>query len=550
MQPISNVPTESVRFVQYWACFYKALMIEGGVPCFWHPRIEAMKRVQPQRFQVVLALPRLEGYQSLMTEMLTPSLNAMLEMQKTEFSWPSYQLVGDYVHEKFFKPVKHLSRSGYSTIHILRYAFEHRIPFQLLGGGIYQLGWGAASHTLHKSTTEKDSLIGAMVSDHKALTANLLRKHGLPAPQHAVAETFEQALQAARKIGFPVVVKPENGNRSEGVTIDIHSPDALKEAFESARSFSNQVLIEEQAKGLCYRLYVFGDALVYANANAPRTIQGDGLSTISQLLEKDAQNQLRQRPWKRNPPISLDRETLECLGQQSLSPDSVPEKNQAVQVRKIDSIGWGSDRQSIKGIIHPDNVQLAVQSAKALHLNTAGVDLIIEDLTRPWHEQAAIINEVNVAPMIGASQTSIDNLPTLFSCLIQGDGRIPVEIYVGQDKALKQARVSQERFAGKGRRAYLTTHHQTWDPDFSVMPMQLKTLFDRCQALLMNRDVEAVIMVIQTDEPSTHGAPVDQADKVIFTGEPIYSSNGNLTPLNQLSFLQETLNLLKPHNNQ
>ena len=124
--------------------------------------------------------------------------------------------------------------SGKSTLPVLRAAHRKSIPFTHLGGGVFQLGWGSKAQRMDRSVTGRDSAIGARLCTDKALTAILLRKAGLPAPVHKVVANLQAALKAAHQIGWPVVVKPVDRERGEGVVVDVGDDDQLRAAFESA----------------------------------------------------------------------------------------------------------------------------------------------------------------------------------------------------------------------------------------------------------------------------------------------------------------------------
>ncbi len=111
---------------------------------------------------------------------------------------------------------------GKSTIHILKEAFKKDIPFFHLGDGVYQLGLGSKSIKIDRSTKNIDSAIGSKLSQNKQSTANLLRRlQGSPAPIHGVTNSKDEAFQIARQINFPLVVKPVDLDRGEGVSVNI-----------------------------------------------------------------------------------------------------------------------------------------------------------------------------------------------------------------------------------------------------------------------------------------------------------------------------------------
>src|SRR5262249_13728182 len=118
------------------------------------------------------------------------------------------------------EPLQARVAGGKSTVPVLAAAHRLGMPFIHLGAGVYQLGWGSRARRLDRGSTGGDSAIGARLAQHKTLCAELLRMAGLPAPEHVVAVDEGEALQAAAKLGWPVVVKPTDRDRGEGVTVD------------------------------------------------------------------------------------------------------------------------------------------------------------------------------------------------------------------------------------------------------------------------------------------------------------------------------------------
>lgn len=188
---------------------------------------------------------------------------------------------------------------GKSTIHILKEAFKKDIPFFHLGEGVYQLGLGSKSIKIDRSTTNIDSAIGSKLSQNKQSTANLLRLAGLPAPIHGITNSKEEALQIARQINFPLVVKPVDLDRGEGVSVNILNENELLKAFDLAYNLSKkkQVIVEKQVSGVCHRLFIVDDKLLYAVKRLPICVIANGYNTIEELIEKTNKKEALKIPW-------------------------------------------------------------------------------------------------------------------------------------------------------------------------------------------------------------------------------------------------------------
>ena len=221
----------------------------------------------------------------------------------------------------------------------------------------------------------------------------------------------------------------------------------------------------------------------------------------------------------------MDALTLAALGAQGRGPDSVPAAGQQVSLRDIESSEWGGDIGDATAQAHPDNIDIAIRAAGLFGLRNAGIDIISADIGRPWHESGAIINEVNYAPYFGGNPIAKAKLPDFFGEFMAGDGRIPIIAYVGDEAAWQQGASRQRALRESGVNCYLTSHAQTLNGRQEPMPLPQPGLFQRTLGLLMNRDVEALILVIQSDDLLYTGLPVDRIDEIHPCGGDIAAGN-------------------------
>jgi cyanophycin synthetase len=429
--------------------------------------------------------------------------------------------------EQCIQRLRTMGLAGISTMPILREAHAQGIVFRHLEGGVFQLGWGANARQINRSILDTDSCIGAQVAGKKHWTAQFLRSAGLPAPVHERVQSEAQAVQAASKLGWPVVVKPADRERSEGVTIAINTEQELLEAFRQAAALSKAILVEREVPGVCYRLMVAHGEFLYAVRRRPRSVTADGVSNVEGLITAAHAQLQKLPPWSRSKLILLDPLTLKSLETQGLGPESVPLQGTVVALRQIESSQWGGDVDDATADVHPENSKMAVQAARLLGLGNAGVDVISLDISRPWYENGAVLNEVNFAPHFGGTEAARKKMPVFLHKLMGGNGRIPVEIYIGGALAWEAALLRHGEWATTGVRCYLTSHVCTFDSRKDRVHFTVDGLFNRSMALLMNREVQALVLVVQTDELLFTGLPVDQVTRVqVFDADLMHWQNG------------------------
>ncbi|OOZ38765.1 hypothetical protein BOW53_14305 [Solemya pervernicosa gill symbiont] len=271
--------------------------------------------------------------------------------------------------------------------------------------------------------------------------------------------------------------------------------------------------------------------MLYALRRGPRAVIGDGEHTVSELIELANKKLLATPPWKRSKAIPLDELALDSITENGFSPETIPEPGTTVPIRKIESSEWSGDITDASDQVHPDNRAIALRAAELFQLSNAGIDIISSDISIPWHQNGAIINEVNFAPYFGGHPTARARLPHYFENFIEGDGRIPVEVVIGGSEAEKTARKIQQLQVDGGTACYLTSHYLTITPSLQEMPFPSISLFTRTIALLMNRKVESVVLLIQTDEFIQTGLPVDRIRHITQTGGVISEWQSNNSPI-------------------
>jgi hypothetical protein len=223
-------------------------------------------------------------------------------------------------------------------------------------------------------------------------------------------------------------------------------------------------------------------------------------------------------PWKREKPFPLDVLAVQSILAAGHTVASVPAAGQWVPLRPIESTAWGGHDEDVTTTAHPENVRIAIKAAEAFALNVAGVDIISPDITRPWHENGAVINEINFAPLLGGGDISRSHLAEFLADSVPHGGRIPVEVFVGGGEAVAAARRRQAECTAAGRPAFFTSADLTLTPGGGEEKMAIIGAHRRCRALLMDRRVAALVVAMPDEEYAASGLPVDRVDGLHIVG--------------------------------
>jgi cyanophycin synthetase len=508
--------------LELWA---RVLAVYGGLcracemPCVELGRLVGLMHQAPN-WQLTLAVPAVNGVNPQVFKALL--LHAFRITDYLMVATPSLdnaQALYARMEQGVLSRYKGVWPSGRANAFVASLAHKLGVPFDYMGAELMRLGQGAKRQITQRSACLFDSAISAKACGDKVFTALLLRQAGLPAPVHVLVNSLEQAQTAALQIGWPVVIKPTNRERGEGVTVDVNNPSAVVFGFESAARWSRRILVERQVSGLCHRIFVVGDQLVFAMKRQPKSVKGDGLRSVQTLVEAANQAQLKHPPWTRLKPWILDDVALVCMNKAGLTPDSVLPEGQLAALRPFASDEWGGMGDEVTQTIHPDNVRLAITAAQTLGLRVAGVDLISTDITRPWHENGALLNEVNFKPFLVGSLDN-DKVHPYMQSVVEGDGRIPVHAVVGVGDLWARAQALRQSLKQSGILAHVCGHSTVESPSGEPLHLMGSGLFMRCRAMLQNSCVEALIVVVDSDEFLKTGLPLDRFDEVHLVGKP------------------------------
>jgi len=490
----------------------RLLMQECSMPVFALPKVLDCRQddTKPDFWVAQFTLPVWEYYpDKAYKQVLTNAFELAAWMSTTTLSNSNIAECINQVEKNIIEPTRKIVSRGKSNFPILKSAHAMGIPFRHIGKGTYQLGLGSKSLLLDRSTTENDSAIGARISSDKSHTTNLLQSAALPAPQHSVVADFEKATQVADKLGWPVVVKPVDGERGEGVSTQIFDYAHLQRAFNFAMENSKQktALVERQVQGVCHRLFIADGELLYAVKRLPPAIIGDGTHRIRELIEAQVNLRQLQLPSRRVPNIPMDRLTLNSINRQGYDIETVLPHGETLALREIETTRWGGIDEDVTNTIHPDNVKVAKEAAQLFRLQVAGVDIISTDITKPWHQNHAIINEVNYSPLLGGGPISMRHIPKFLHRLVPDSGSIIVDVIVGGDVAWQVATQKHRSLCASGTAAFLTNHDTTINSEGNTIALLASTLFARSRALTLHTSVEHLVIVVQTDEFLHSGLP-------------------------------------------
>jgi len=354
---------------------------------------------------------------------------------------------------------------GPSTRSIVRAAKERGIPVRRLNSdSLVQLGYGAKARRILTAETDRTGAIAESIAQDKELTRTLLRAVGVPVPEGRTVSDAEDAWEAALEIGSPVVVKPQYGNQGRGVTTNLTTREQVMTAYEAAQAEGRAILVERYAPGADYRLLVIGGQFVAASRRESAQVAGDGRSTIRELIDVVNSDPRRSDDHATAlTKIKLEAIALATLAEQDFTPESVPAEGIRVLIRRNANLSTGGTAADVTDRVHPEVIARAIDAARVVGLDIAGVDVVALDIGRPLESQGGVVVEVNAGPGLRMHLEPSSGMPrpvgeailrTLFP---DGqNGRIPIVAVTGVNGKTTTTRFISHILASLGRKVGMT----------------------------------------------------------------------------------------------
>lgn len=435
---------------------------------------------------------------------------------------------------------------GPSTQALIDEAVSRDIPFiRLDRHSLVQFGHGLHQKRIRATMTSLTSAIGVDIASDKSLTNQLLDSAGLPVPRADVVTTEEEAIAAARRLGFPCVLKPLDGNHGRGVHLDLQSEDAVRAAFHGAlrESRAGDVIVETYVAGNDYRCLVIGGKVAAIAERVPASVTGDGEHTVRQLVDIANSDPRRgighEKVLTR---IKLDDAAEELVRAQGHGVDDVLPAGTWIKLALTGNMSTGGTSIDRTIEAHPDNVEIAETAAQIVGLDVAGIDFICPDIATPVRETGGAIVEVNAAPGFRMHTHPTEGepqyvaRPVIDGLFPSGSGsRIPIIAVTGTNGKTTTVRMIAHILKLMGRRVGMTS------TDGIVVDGRLIRKGDMsgpksAQMVLQNPTVDTAVFEVARGGILREGLGYDRNDVAVVTNVTgDHLGLGGITTIGQLA---------------
>lgn len=311
------------------------------------------------------------------------------------------------------REIREQDRLGPSTGSLVDEARRRRIPWiRINKRSLVQLGYGKNQKRIQATIASTTSSIAVELACNKEETKNILEAAEVPVPKGVIIRSEEEIESAVRRVGFPLVTKPLNGNHGRGAVTNIRTLEEAKMGFEEAQKHSTSVIVEKFITGRDHRVLVINYKYVAAAVRTPAAVTGDGKSTIQELVDKVNADPRRGYGHENVlTEIKIDRVTMAVLEGRGLTLESVLPEGEELWLKPTANLSTGGTATDVTDNVHPDNIVLCERIARIIGLDICGIDIMADTLEVPLMQSGGAVLEVNAAPGFRMHLDPTEGLP-------------------------------------------------------------------------------------------------------------------------------------------
>jgi cyanophycin synthetase len=364
------------------------------------------------------------------------------------------------------RELRESERLGPSTGSIVDEAIARDIPWiRLNKSSLVQLGYGKNQVRFRATMTERTSSIAVDIAGNKDETKRLLGDAAIPVAKGVTASTIEDVHDAIKRVGFPLVFKPLDGNHGKGATINVKNEEEAIAAFHYAKEYSRRIIVERFITGHDFRVLVIDHKMVAAALRVPAHVKGDGKSTVQELIDQENADPRRGYGHENVlTEITVDRDTEDLLEKKGYTLETIAPKGEIVYLKSTANLSTGGTSIDVTDQVHPQNVFNCERISRIVGLDICGIDIMAQNLTEPLTENGGVVLEVNAAPGFRMHLAPSEGLPRNVAAPVIDmlyppgkSARIPIIAVTGTNGKTTTTRLIAHIVKNNGSRVGFTT---------------------------------------------------------------------------------------------
>jgi cyanophycin synthetase len=364
------------------------------------------------------------------------------------------------------REIREDTRLGPSTGCIVEEASKRNIPYiRLNKHSLVQLGYGVHQKRIRATIASTTGNIAVDIACDKEETKNLLEAAEIPVPRGTIIRTEAGLKDAIDSYGYPLVIKPVDGNHGKGATTDINTWEQAVQALEAAQKYGRSVIVERFITGFDFRVLVINHKFICAALRTPAAVTGDGEHTIQWLVDETNKDPRRGYGHEKVlTQITIDDFTWKMLNDKGYTLETVPAKGELVLLKPTANLSTGGTSTDVTDEVHPNNIFMCERISKIIGLDICGIDIMATDLRTPVSENGGAILEVNAAPGFRMHIEPAEGLPrnvaepVIDMLFPKGSiGRIPIIAITGTNGKTTTTRLTAHIAKSAGKKVGYTT---------------------------------------------------------------------------------------------
>jgi D-alanine-D-alanine ligase-like ATP-grasp enzyme len=236
------------------------------------------------------------------------------------------------------------------------------------------------------------------VSSNKDAAYALAHKLGARTPITITVNSHDYTTDALQNmlVHMPLVVKPNTASLSHGLTLNISSLAALRQAITVASEFDETVLVQQQIEGEELRFVVLNNSVKAILMRQSPQVIGDNTQTIQQLI--DTENSARaaiSSDYVKYP--MLDSKVID---NQLIDLKSVPADGEVIKLGRGTMIATGASVYNVLEETHVSYISLAAKLGSQLGHGFVVVDMFVSNHLQPLTAENYAFIEFNMSPVL------------------------------------------------------------------------------------------------------------------------------------------------------
>ena len=278
--------------------------------------------------------------------------------------------------------------------------------------------WGIAAQLIYKNgvvrslrmySLDLNHIASSDIARDKDYAKFFMEKRGYPVSegQTVFSDAWAKAIKSnrtiyygtkyAKKLGYPLIVKPNSKSQGSGVCLVSNEKElrrALLEVFKSDKV----AIIERYLPGHDYRIVVLDGEIISAYERVALSVVGDGKSSILRLLKQKQKSFIVQN---RDTRINFSDIRMKIkLRKHGYTLASILKKGKKVFLLDNANLSTGGDSLDVTNAMSAGFKKVAINLTRDMGLRIAGVDIMVTkgDITLDPKKCSYYIIEINAAP--------------------------------------------------------------------------------------------------------------------------------------------------------